>query len=181
LLHNTSIKRIGFGFPDVAKEVSKMRWKKTMASLIASSFITRGKQKSDSGLLNLEKQRACGPGRHLCLHCRPMDLLTQARAERDHWAKIVALLEAAPSTTPGPSQRLKPQSKTSPSSKAYWTPKRRKEMSDRIKALNAKKKKPQDAKKGLAVTFSRGCPFEQTEKLIVMSNQFHLGGPNGHS
>jgi hypothetical protein len=65
-----------------------------------------------------------------------MNLLAHAKAERDRWAKIVALLEAAPSTTPSPS--AKPKSKNSPSSKAYWTPARRKAMSDKIKALQKK-------------------------------------------
>jgi hypothetical protein len=70
-----------------------------------------------------------------------MSLLEQARAERDRWAKIVALLEAAPSAS-APSAKPK---KNSPTSKSYWTPARRAEMSRKIKALQ--KKKPPAAKK----------------------------------
>jgi hypothetical protein len=69
-----------------------------------------------------------------------MDLLAQARAERDRWTKIVELLEASPS--PAATTKSK---KNSPTSKSYWTPARRKAMSDKIKALQ--KKKPQAAKK----------------------------------
>jgi len=69
-----------------------------------------------------------------------MDLLTQARAERDRWAKIVALLEAAPAV---PNRKTK--SKVNSASKSYWTPERRAAMSKKIKALQ--KKKPQAAKK----------------------------------
>jgi len=70
-----------------------------------------------------------------------MTLLEQAKAERDRWAKIVELLEASPSAAATTS---KPK-KNSPTSKSYWTPARRKAMSDKIKALQ--KKKPQAAKK----------------------------------
>jgi hypothetical protein len=70
-----------------------------------------------------------------------MDLLAQAKAERDRWAKIVALLEAAPTAAAAP----KTKSKANPASKSYWTPQRRAEMSRKIKALQ--KKKPQAAKK----------------------------------
>ena len=73
------------------------------------------------------------------------NLLEQARAERDRWAKIVALLEAAPSSVASPSRKLKPKPKNSPANKDYWTPARRKAMSDKIKALQ--KKKPQQAAK----------------------------------
>jgi hypothetical protein len=34
---------------------------------------------------------------------------------------------------------------------------------------------------GLAVTFNRLSIRAKPEKLIVMSSQFHPGGPNGHS
>jgi hypothetical protein len=73
-----------------------------------------------------------------------MSLLEQARAERDRWTKIVDLLEASPSTSTTPS-KAKP-GKTSPTSRSYWTPARRAEMSKKIKALQGKKK-PQAAKK----------------------------------
>lgn len=68
-----------------------------------------------------------------------MTLLEQARAERDRWAKIVELLEAAPSTPAASPAKAK--AKNNPAGKAYWTPARRKAMSLKIKAL-AKKKKP---------------------------------------
>jgi hypothetical protein len=38
------------------------------------------------------------------------------------------------------------------------------------------------AERGLGVTFQTGCSFEQNQKmLIVMTSQFNLAGPNGHS
>ena len=72
-----------------------------------------------------------------------MDLLTQARAERDRWAKIVTLLEAAPTSAAAPNRKTK--SKAKRAAKSYWTPERRAAMSRKIKALQ--KKKPQAAKK----------------------------------
>ncbi len=74
-----------------------------------------------------------------------MDLLAIAKAERARLDKVIALLEADAQTATPSAPRAK--GKNSPASKAYWTPQRRAEMSRRIKALNAKKKKPQAAKK----------------------------------
>jgi len=75
-----------------------------------------------------------------------MSLLEQAKAERDRLNKVIALLEADTQTATPSAPRAK--GKNSPASKDYWTPQRRAEMSRRIKALNAaKKKKPQAGKK----------------------------------
>jgi hypothetical protein len=75
-----------------------------------------------------------------------MDLLAIAKAERAKLDEVIALLEADAQTATPSVPRAK--GKNSPSSKAYWTPQRRAEMSRRIKALNAaKKKKPQAGKK----------------------------------
>ena len=70
---------------------------------------------------------------------RAMDLLKLAKEERARLDKVIALLEsgAAPTSTPSAPRA---RGKNSPSSKAYWTPARRAEMSRRIKELNKKKK-----------------------------------------
>jgi hypothetical protein len=67
-----------------------------------------------------------------------MDLLKLAKEERARLDRVIALLEsgAEKPTAAAPAKAAK-----GPANKAYWTPQRRKEMSDRIKALNAKKKK----------------------------------------
>jgi hypothetical protein len=69
-----------------------------------------------------------------------MDLLKLAKEERARLDKVITLLESGAAPTPTPSTP-RAKGKNSPASKAYWTPQRRKQMSDRIKALNAKKKK----------------------------------------
>jgi hypothetical protein len=75
-----------------------------------------------------------------------MDLLAIAKAERAKLDEVIALLEADAQTATPSVPRAK--GKNCPASKAYWTPQRRAEMSRRIKALNAaKKKKPQAGKK----------------------------------
>jgi hypothetical protein len=71
-----------------------------------------------------------------------MDLLKLAKEERARLDRVIALLESGAEKTTAPAAP-RAKGKNSPSSKAYWTPARRKQMSDRIKALNAaKKKKP---------------------------------------
>jgi hypothetical protein len=73
-----------------------------------------------------------------------MDLLALAKAERDRLDKVIALLESgAEKTTAAPARKTK--SKNSPTSKSYWTPERRRQMSLKIKGLQ--KKKAQAAKK----------------------------------
>jgi hypothetical protein len=69
-----------------------------------------------------------------------MSLLEQARAERDRLNKVIELLEGSEKPTRTAATPKRVAGKSSPASKAYWTPQRRAEMSRRIKALNAKKK-----------------------------------------
>lgn len=68
-----------------------------------------------------------------------MDLLAIAKAERARLDKVIALLEAEAETAT--STKRKPASKASSASREYWTPTRRKQMSRKIKAVQAKKKK----------------------------------------
>jgi hypothetical protein len=70
-----------------------------------------------------------------------MDLLSIAKAERARLDRVIALLESGAEKPTASAAPRKPKSRASPASKAYWTPQRRAEMSRRIKALNAKKKK----------------------------------------
>lgn len=79
-----------------------------------------------------------------------MDLLAIAKAERARLDKVIALLEAgAPTTTPS-TPKAKGKTKANATRRGYWTPARRKAMSVKIKALQAKKKKPEAHGKGQA-------------------------------
>lgn len=72
-----------------------------------------------------------------------MSLLEQAKAERDRLNKVIELLEGG--DKPAKAAPKRAAGKNSPTSKSYWTPERRRQMSLKIKALQ--KKKPQGAKK----------------------------------